>query len=127
MLYNIKRRYMTNSCIFFRKSKLSKQAFGNNVSTPSWLYQFFKNTCGKSVFLLIFCLLEEKKLLYINKNITISVMIILYNLPEFFCYVNRDMYLNKEWDATLSNNTCIKSTFTILLFFIKYLQIKSKV
>ena len=37
--------------------------------------------------------------------------IILYTLSELFCYVNRDMYLNKEWAATVSNNTCIKSTF----------------
>ena len=73
----IKRRFFTNSRIFLEYcSKLSNQAFGKNVSTPSWLYKFFKNTCGKSAFLLTFCLLDhdKKKLLYIKKNITVSVI-----------------------------------------------------
>ena len=52
---NIKRRFFTNSRIFLEnRSKLSNQAFGKNISTPSWFYKFFKNTCGKSAFLLIF-------------------------------------------------------------------------
>ena len=100
---------------FFGKSlKTSNQAFGKNLSTPSWFYKFFKNTCRKSAFILIFLPAWWEKIVIYKEKHHGKCNIILYTLPELFCYVNRDMYINKEWDATVSNNTCIKSTFTIL-------------
>ena len=66
-------------------------------------------------FYSFFCLLDEKKIVIYKEKHHGKCNIILYTLPELFCYVNRDMYLNKEWAATVSNSTGIKSTFYSLL------------